>query len=308
MTKFLPTLSGVSYTVGRARPLTELARTEQAPPAVVAALQARGLSHFCDEQRPVSEILWETASASLTAAAIDVAEIDGIVFVNSPIEEKQLIRSLNEAGFNHAWLLGLNYQDCGGSEAALRVASDLVTGAGRTRRVLVFLYGRVSPGESRIGWEGETVFSDGALAYVVSAPAASPDKAGYAIVASEVMTNPRLARYREQGAQQARYLEECLSTLKSVSASALGAAQIGMAEVERIYATNGNRSYHNIIASALGVRAAKVETQALAKYGHVFSCDGLIGLADGAGCQSGQHVMLLSWSPWVMGVSILRKL
>lgn len=306
MTKSLPTLSGISYTVGRARPLTDLARTEQAPPAVLAALQARGLSNFCDEQRPVSEILWETASASLAAAAVDVAEIDGIVFVNSPIEEKQLIRSLNEAGFHRAWLLGLNYQDCGGSEAALRVASDLVAGAGRTRRVLVFLYGRVGPGESRIGWEGETVFSDGALACVVSA--ASPDTGGYAIAASEVMTNPRLARYREQGAQQARYLEECLSTLRSVSAGALGAAGIVMADVERIYATNGNRSYHNIIASTLGVRAARLETQALVRYGHVFSCDGLIGLADGAGCQSGQHVMLLSWSPWVMGVSILRKL
>jgi 3-oxoacyl-[acyl-carrier-protein] synthase III len=295
---------GMSYTVGARVPLAALPDIEQAAPEAIASLQARGLHYFRDEARSMHEVLLAVASSSLESAGCVVSDIDGILMVNSPLNEELLVKTLSLTGFERTWLLGLSFQDCGGCEAAMRVAGDLVRGAGRMRRLLVVLYGKVPKGESRIGWGGETVFSDGAAACVVSCQGN-----GLEIVSSEVRTNPKLPWIREVGSQ-ARYFEESLASMAAVSSQALRLAGIAVSAISRVFATNGSSVYHGIIASAIGVPPERIHTQDMADLGHVFSCDGLIGLQNyisARGAQSGEYFMLVSWSPFVFGATVLRQ-
>jgi hypothetical protein len=191
------------------------------------------------------------------------------------------------------------------AEAALRLATDLVAGDGRSERVLVLLYGKVLPGEGRIGWHGETVFSDAAAACVVSR--ASTD--GFEVLASEVLTSPKLLWLRDVGAHK-QYLEQCLASLGTVTRNAMRRAGIVLDDVECAFATNGSRSYHNIIASAVGLPVKRVYASDLPLFGHLFSCDGFVGLTNYMSaneCSSGACYLLVSWSPYVVAASVLRK-
>jgi 3-oxoacyl-[acyl-carrier-protein] synthase III len=298
-----PFVFGISHSTGRRIPIAKLAEVEGVPPATIASLQSRGLCFYRDESRSVHEVLFEVASSSLAKAGCVVADIDCVVMVNSPVDEEQLLKTLSIAGFERAWLLGLGYQDCGGSEAAMRIASDLILGGSRAQRILVVLYGKVAQDKDRIGWGGETIFSDGASAFVVSAA-----ESGLEILSSEVLTNPKLPWFREIG-PQAKYFEECLASMSGVAKRALRLAGIDISNVSRVFATNGSTVYHGIIASALGISTSKIHTEDMAEFGHVFSSDGLIGLSNhlaASGILPGQYFMLVSWSPTVFGASILR--
>jgi hypothetical protein len=297
-------VSGITYSVGKPRNISELVASEGADSKIVTMLEARGLQRFCEEARPMDEVLWEVASVSLESSGNTVRDVDGILIVNSPINEEVLVKTLNIAGFERAWLLGLSFQDCCGAEGALRLAGDLVQGTGRSKNLLILLYGKVGLDEKRVGWNGETVFSDGAAACVVSSRGA-----GFQILASEVLTSPKLLWLRDVGAHK-QYLEQCLSSLSSVCNQALRNAGIGADQVECVFATNGSRSYHNIIATAVGVPNNKIYSGDLPALGHVFSCDGLIGLKNYTSqqeCRSGECYMLVSWSPYVMSAAVLRK-
>lgn len=297
--------TGMSYTVGARVPIATLPELEGAAPEVITSLLARGLQSFCAETRSMHEVLFTVASSSLEAAGCAVPDIDAILMVNSPVNEALLFKTLNLTGFQRPWLLGLNFQDCGGCEAAMRVAGDLVARAGGMQRVLVVLYGKIPEGQSRIGWGGETVFSDGAAACVVSS-----EGSGLEIISSEVLTNPKLAWIREAGSHT-RYFEESLTSMAAIARKALQRAGIDISAISRVFATNGSSVYHGIIASALGVPLERIHADDMADLGHVFSCDGLIGLQtyiSAHGAQSGEYFMLISWSPFVFGATVLRQI
>lgn len=299
-----PVATGLSYTVGAQVPITVLPEREGAAPEVIASLLARGLQSFCAETRSIHEVLFTVVSSSLEAVGCAVLDIDAILMVNSPVKEELLLKTLNLTGFQGPWLLGLSFQDCGGCEAAMRVASDLVARAGGMRRVLVVLYGKISEGQSRIGWGGETVFSDGAAACVVSS-----EGSGLEIISSEVVTNPKLPWIREVGSH-ARYFEESLASVAAVAHKALRRAGVDISAISRVFATNGSSVYHGIIASALDVSLERIHADNMADLGHVFSCDGLIGLQSyisAHGARPGEYFMLVSWSPFVFGATVLRQ-
>ncbi len=94
-----------------------------------------------------------------------------------------------------------------------------------------------------------------------------------------------------------------------IISSEQGQFEILASQSQTNFGTSGSLMYLNLMAEATQVPLDRVYKQGLATYGHVHACDNLIGLKDyleTRGAQSGDHYMMLGWSPYVVSASVVR--
>jgi 3-oxoacyl-[acyl-carrier-protein] synthase-3 len=297
-----PFLSGPAFSVGTPRLLDELEIAGEIDSEDMNLFRERGLERYCDDDRPLSEACIATVLLTLEKTSLRPSQIDAIVFANSSsswtsAEEKDLLGAFAAAGFDRKIILGLHMQACSALNCALRVASDMLRQS-TGKNVLVVVFGRAKgPGE-RVG--PATVFSDGAASCVVSS-----ERGPFHILASEALTTPNLASLPFG---DARLMTLAYKELCHMARSILAKTHIAPAQLRGVFGSNTNCGSLELIAEAAGVNQRTIYKEDLSKYGHVFACDNLIGLTNFCSTQKvllGEYFLLLSWSPYVVGASLL---
>lgn len=308
MTSFAQ-LSAAAYSVGKALPVSALQEREDIAPDVIASLEKNGLRNFCDDDRTIAQMCLSSVSKTLERASLRPEQIDAIVVGPSIApwdleQEFALLGALHHAGFQKSRIIGLSLQACSVVSSALKIAGDLVTQErGATRRVLVIVFGRHSGG-SRLAPQATTLFSDGAASCIVSS-----DGGEFEILASESLTDPAVTTVPWTDENFPRYLQSGIAALQSVTAKVYRQTKLTAKDVTAVFGTNGSQMYLNMIGLASGVSGSKVYKAALPKYAHVFGCDNLISLcghSDETTLSTGQHFLMVSWAPYVVGASMLR--
>jgi 3-oxoacyl-[acyl-carrier-protein] synthase III len=246
--------------------------------------------------------MWRaTASETFRRAAKSPRTVDSVVGVTSPVDANQLLGSLHDIGVGRALILGLAFQQCSGTAAALRLAADLI--AGGRRDVLVVQCGRCLPDE-RIDRRRRLVFSDAAASCVVSS-----EDGELEILSSESATDPGLAAAHDLAEYGQRDVMRAARLLRGVLDDAMKSAGVTMPEVRAVFCATGNTDSLIFMSEAAGLPKDAVHRSGLARHGHVLGCDGLIGLVDYADEQPlsvGDCLLLYSWSSCVVGATVLR--
>ena len=300
-------LSGIAYSTGVERPIEALVDAGVGAPTV-AALRDRGLAVYREEARSVRAMCAATLDRSFSDSAVAPGCIDAVIFANSgpwtPQDECDLFLALASCGVKASLILGLGLQSCSSCSAAIQLASTLVRE--ERRHVLVMLLGRVPAGGSRLGLQGSTVFSDGAASCLVSAGDGDLE-----IVSSEVYTDMELARRIGEGQDYYTGTTGTVGQLRRLCTRVLKAAGIGRESIRMVFGTNGSAVYFALASDATDLPRERIYDADLSRFGHVHGCDSLIGLRnyldDGHAACAGDCFMLIGWSAYVFGITILRR-
>ncbi|MCK1387649.1 3-oxoacyl-[acyl-carrier-protein] synthase III C-terminal domain-containing protein [Bradyrhizobium sp. 21] len=293
-------LTGLAYKVGEIRSLDELpdlADQER------SAWKARGFRSICINTRSLREICVSAAEGTLRRCAIRPSQVGAIVMANSSAsstlaQDTDLVAGLSSLGFGPARIFGLGMQACSVASGALQLASCLLADE-TIKNVLVIVFGQANDVRERFGQA--TLFSDGAVACVVSS-----DRGPFEVVVNATTTDVALAAASAANPNSvARSYRNVCSTLKSV----LERSGVSAGEIREVFAGNTNQGSLQLIAEAAGVTLPVVYRDGLPRFGHVFACDGLIGLhdyVDANEAEEGDCFLLVGWSSHVVGATVLR--
>jgi 3-oxoacyl-[acyl-carrier-protein] synthase III len=301
-------VSGLAYSVGEIKPIEALGPVEGVGEGILKTLRLNGLEHYCDESRSLSAMCLSSAAATLSRLSLDAKDISAVVLANSNSDaivcdedETTFFTDLHNAGFLRARVVGLALQSCSACGDALSIASGLVGGQSTDTRVLVIVFCRRKK-MSRLGPQGNLVFSDGAVSCVVSA-----EHGDFEIRASESLTNTALGMLSRSGSMT--HLQVGARELSNLSKSLSGQSGVQPSAVRAFFGINAGVSHLRVMAQAAGVPLNKVYYDDVQRYGHVHSCDSLISLSNYAEMNvlsNEDSFMLMSWSPHIVCGSILR--
>lgn len=292
-------LSGLAYSLGQPMVVDSLA--EQGLSAQeIKDLRDRGFSHFLKDHRPSWAMCIDSAAATIAAADVPVDRIDAIILANcgrnwEQFDELAFLKALRGIGIGDVPLYGLALQACSASSAALRLGSSLVRHDGM-RDILVILFGSVDEEKSRS--TANSLFSDGAASCLISSRCGD-----FEIVRSELCSTPSLTEHELFSlhfslGSYSKLRDRISAACPSHPPSALS----------KIFPTNTNLATAMLVAEAAEVEAEQLHVEGMARYGHVFGCDPLIGLKDHTDRErppAGTQFALVGWSPYVFGVTIL---
>jgi 3-oxoacyl-[acyl-carrier-protein] synthase III len=301
-------VSGIAYTVGSRRAIEVLAEAEGVSAETIVSLRKNGLEALREDERTIPDMCMASARETLQDACLSPDRIGTIVLASSNSDalvsdedETELFAALHAAGFVRARIIGLTLQSCSASGDALAIASDIAAGTPDGVLVIVFAQRKKM---SRLGLQGNVVFSDGAVSCIVSTK-----PGGFAIRATESVTHTRLGALGRSGGMA--QFQGGVIELGAISRRVFAAAGIRPADTRAFFGTNAGIYHLKLMAQAAGVPLDRVYFGDIAGIGHVHSCDGLISLKNYAARQpiaSGDCFMLLSWSPHVFCASILEYL
>lgn len=301
-------LSAIAYSVGAAIPVDTLREAEGIEEPVIASLKQRGLQSFRKETCSTADMCASSVRATLREASMTARDIDAIVFANSNAEwnlaeETEFLAALSGLGFSKTLLMGLSLQSCSGCSAALGFAAHLIEGR-RATTVLVILCGR-RRALSRIAPQATTLFSDGAVSCIVST-----DAGQFELLANESATNPDVVVLDQSSPSPARLLQMGFQDLKDVMEKVYTSSTVKPEGIRALLGTNGSLVYLHLMAQAARLPQSKIYSDGLSQYGHVHSCDNLIGLkdfVDRSGASEGDCFLLVGWSPYIVGASLVRS-
>ena len=165
-------LSHIAYTVGTGKPIEALSEKEALTTETIEQMRKNGLDQWREDERTIPEMCIASATETLRSASLPSTDVRTMVLASSNSDamvsdddETNLFASLHEAGFERARILGLTLQSCSASGEALALASDLAFGGSNDVLVVVFAQRKKM---SRLGPQGNLIFSDGAVSCLVS--------------------------------------------------------------------------------------------------------------------------------------------
>jgi 3-oxoacyl-[acyl-carrier-protein] synthase-3 len=299
-------LSHIAYTVGTGKPIEALSEKEDLTTETIEQLRKNGLDQWREDERTIPEMCLASATETLRSASLPSTDVRTMVLASSNSDamvsdddETDLFASLHEAGFERARILGLTLQSCSASGEALALASDLAFGGSNDVLVVVFAQRKKM---SRLGPQGNLIFSDGAVSCLVSTKPGD-----FEICATESITNTHLGSLGRAGSMV--QFQGGVRELAEVSKKVLDKVGAKPKDIRAFFGTNAGVNQLKLMAQAARVPLDRVFYDDVPKNGHLHSCDGLISLKN----YSMQHeltscdlFLLLSWSPHVFCASLLR--
>ena len=299
-------LSHIAYTVGTGKPIEALSEKEELTTETIEQLRKNGLDQWREDERTIPEMCLASATETLRSAALPTTDVRTMVLASSNSDamvsdddETNLFASLHEAGFERARILGLTLQSCSASGEALALASELAFGGSNDVLVVVFAQRKKM---SRLGPQGNLIFSDGAVSCLVSTKPGD-----YEICATESITNTHLGSLGRAG--NMTQFQGGVRELAEVSKKVLDKAGAKPKDIRAFFGTNAGVNHLKLMAQAARVPLDRVFYDDVPKNGHLHSCDGLISLKNYSmqhELTSGDLFLLLSWSPHVFCASLLR--
>lgn len=303
-----PRIASIAYSLGEVKTVASLEANEGIAPSVISSLKDRGLHHYCEDDRSISQMCVASIRETMASSQLAPDDIDAIVIGPSMAywnldEEHALLTALNSAGFSKSQIIGVTMQACSVVASALQIARDFVNRGGRQRRVLVVVFGQRVEGD-RIAPQATTLFSDGAVSCIVSR-----DRGNFEILATDSITDTTLATMEWSSENFPKYFQAGVALLRKVIVSVYSQVGVKAENVAAAIGTNGSTVYLQMIGLAAGLPPAKVHKTDLARYAHVYGCDNLIGLHnrnEEAPFSAGQYVLLVAWAPLTVSACLLR--
>lgn len=299
-------LSHIAYTVGTGKPIEALSEKEDLTTETIEQLRKNGLDQWREDERTIPEMCLASAAETLRSASLPSTDVRTMVLASSNSDamvsdddETDLFASLHEAGFERARILGLTLQSCSASGEALALASDLASGGSNDVLVVVFAQRKKM---SRLGPQGNLIFSDGAVSCLVSTKPGD-----FEICATESITNTHLGSLGRAGSMV--QFQGGVRELAEVSKKVLDKVGAKPKDIRAFFGTNAGVNQLKLMAQAARVPLDRVFYDDVPKNGHLHSCDGLISLKNYSmqhELTSGDLFLLLSWSPHVFCASLLR--
>ena len=299
-------LSHIAYTVGTGKPIEALSEKETLTTETIEQLRKNGLDQWREDERTIPEMCIASATETLRSAALPSTDVRTMVLASSNSDamvsdddETNLFASLHEAGFERARILGLTLQSCSASGEALALASDLAFGGSNDVLVVVFAQRKKM---SRLGPQGNLIFSDGAVSCLVSTKPGN-----FEICATESITNTHLGSLGRAGSMA--QFQGGVRELAEVSKRVLEKSGAKPKDLRAFFGTNAGVNHLKLMAQAARVPLDRVFYDDVPRNGHLHSCDGLISLKNYSmqhELTSGDLFLLLSWSPHVFCASLLR--
>jgi len=303
-----PRISAIAYSLGPIRTVASLGESDGLAPDVISSLNDRGLHHFSDDPRSIAQMCLACVKETLSASQLGPDDFDAIVIGPSMAhwnldEEHALLSALNNAGFTKSKIIGVTMQACSVVASALQIARDIVNRRDRKRRVLVIIFGK-RIGGGRIAPQATTLFSDGAVACVVSR-----DKGPFLVLATDTITDTSLASRTWTADNFSAYFNAGVALLRQVIVSVYSQVGVKADSIAAAIGTNGSTVYLQMIGLAAGIPSSKVYKSDLPRYAHVYGCDNLIGLYNrqkDMPFSVGQNILLVSWAPLTVSACLLR--
>ena len=304
-------LSGSAFKLGAVKPVEALLEKENISAIDLAAYRERGLASFCEHTGPTSELYMASISETLDKAALTPSEIDAVIFSSSASDwtsedETALLTALQKFGFLKTRLVGLSLQACSGCGEALRLACDLLGGS--ATNVLVVICGRTPTHRRRISPRAATIFSDGAASCIVSSSVGE-----FEILSASGHTNIPLSVVSDRTGSLLSPLKQikgAFGDLRALSRQVCDLAEVSRESIRSVFCTNGSNVHAMLISEAAEIPLARVYTDDIPLYGHVYSCDNLISLTTYSiknQMAGGSLYMLVGWSPYIFSAAILRS-
>jgi len=299
-------LSHIAYTVGTGKSIEALSEKEALTTETIEQLRKNGLDQWREDERTIPEMCIASATETLRSASLPSTDVRTMVLASSNSDamvsdddETNLFASLHEAGFERARILGLTLQSCSASGEALALASDLAFGGSNDVLVVVFAQRKKM---SRLGPQGNLIFSDGAVSCLVSTKPGN-----FEICATESITNTHLGSLGRAGSMA--QFQGGVRELAEVSKRVLDKSGAKPKDLRAFFGTNAGVNHLKLMAQAARVPLDRVFYDDVPRNGHLHSCDGLISLKNYSmqhELTSGDLFLLLSWSPHVFCASLLR--
>jgi 3-oxoacyl-[acyl-carrier-protein] synthase III len=297
-------LSSIALQIGRVVEVEPGSQTIVSGDAI-NHLHERGLTRFLQEERDPVDVWSTCASDSINMAGLSVNEVDVVLLSNVLPEPDVGFRMLQQTGIGKAQLLKLAMQDCGACSSVVAVASAMVCESGRAKRLLglVSWYGS-APGSSRIGPNGDTLFGDGTVSFIISNV-----RGDFEILATEQRAEPDLFDLERDSAKKSNYLLASLDNLQSTAERALGAADIKVSDLRAVFCTNANSVFQDAIGLATSTNDI-IYRKPLMSFGHVLACDELLGLKtyqEENLTHAGDTFLLVAWGPYTASACVLKQ-
>jgi 3-oxoacyl-[acyl-carrier-protein] synthase III len=298
-------ISGLAYSVGKIKPIDELAGAENVSVELMNMLKSRGLKHFCEDSRTIPEMCLASTLQTLQSTNLNSSQIAAVVFTSSNSDglvedddETALFAALHSAGFVKTRIIGLTLQACSACGEALQIACDLINHP--EKKALVIIFGKKKA--NRLGPQANTIFSDGAASCIVSAGSGD-----FEICAIESMINTYLGSMGR--ALNVAQTHGGLLDLRELSRSVCKKSGVDAKAMRAFFGTNASLGHLNFMAQAAGMPLDKVYQDDVAEFGHLHSCDNLISLKNYLTKHSlnpNDHVMLTAWSSHVVSAAVLK--
>jgi 3-oxoacyl-[acyl-carrier-protein] synthase III len=301
-------IGGISFRLGRNGCIEDLFAEPSAGDGDIDFFRTRGLRNYFEQVEPLGTMCTSVVDESLRKCSVDAEQLGAVVVDaeqwHCTSEDRiQLLESLDACGISGVPVIGLDLQTCSGCLTALSVADRLHRTDRDRKPVLVLLCGRAAPGTSRVDFRRATILSDGVASCVVSSTPGS-----FALLASTTHTNLRMVRSGVAGEKAVVSVVRSHADLAAVANRLYALAEIHASQIDALLCTNGNLLYVTFAGRAAGVAEARIYTENVAAYGHVFSCDHLINLATYASFKpflAGGKYLLIGWSPYVFGGAVV---
>ncbi|MBD7917056.1 hypothetical protein H9657_02005 [Cellulomonas sp. Sa3CUA2] len=178
---------------------------------------------------------------------------------------------VSEVGAPHVTAATVGGHGCGNLGAATQLGLDLISGGRES--ALVVTADRVDPGASRFLESGRTLLSDGAAAAVLTT--VRPGH-GYRVLAVAAGGSPA----RPVGAGGLRGAAPLVAGLGRAVAAVHDASGTGPSDVRHVLPGNVGASARAMIAMAVRARPERVYAPSAASFGHCYSADLLVALAE----------------------------
>ena len=300
-------ISGIRYELGELRDIDEC-RECRDDPGMLEVLKIRGLSQYSVAASSARELAQKALGASLQSSTMTPSSIDVLLCgtdltTDSFFSQEAINKILSHCNLTRAYPIGLSLAACTNSMSVLEVGTALIR-SGVARRVACVVLGMREPDKARVMDFGLSVFSDGAVAWIMSS-----DPGDCEILSTGHASDPALGMLGLK--EHAReYLLGTANGVRSAVDNALEPLRLSRDDVDRVITNNYARDVQRTFLQHAGLSMSISWLTNLPRFAHVFSADTLINLSDCMAAEQlprGAKCLLLGTSPTSWGAVLLQR-
>lgn len=299
-------ISHPTFFVGSERDVEDLWAMGHLDAAAQRTLYACGVRKYCASSISLVDMLRRAALECLTKTAGLAPHIDAVLVatVNSMNEQEEfaLKNALHDLGLKCNIFLSIQWLHCSAFSKTVDIAELMIRFQER-RSVLVILGGKVANDRERFVPASGILEGDGAAAFIVSR-----HLKGARLMATETQTSfeAPLPTLPDTSALRGA---KSFGALRALARGILDRSNISTSEIGAVVCTYGSNVYLELAAGAIGVSDDKIVRAPLERYGHVFSCDSIIGIAtyeEERLLQERGYLLVIGWSQHIRGATLLK--
>jgi len=312
-------INSIARVVGEAHLLQSVASV---PKRIMSFLTSDGFQSYSRSSNDIVEMAASAIAASLQKSRLEPHDIDAVLLsteswwdvedqsaglpkvpVNIRLREGFLHETCLTLGLSRATPYGNWLSGCANFTSTLALARGLVA-SGQHKNIMVVLSDRASPKATRVTESGMTVFSDGAVAFIVQ-----KGEIGFEVEDIVFHHDPALLQVHN-GKNTLLHGKAMQQAANGLGAKLRAAGRAAHSHYKMLIADNMHAMSLSFVSSGLGITRDRLETP-LKPFGHFFSADCLLGLLhfeEAAKLDRDDSIGLVNVGPAGVGLSSLRYL